>query len=466
MANTRSAVVETSLGHVTGVELGSTRVFRAIPYARPPVGELRWAPPVPMLTYEIAHDGTVAGFVAPQNPSRLRTIVGDIDAAQSEDCLTLTLHAPAAVSGKLPVLAWVHGGAWTAGGGDLPIYCGEKLAALGLIVVTINYRLGALGFLSHPAIGPGNLGLRDQICALEWIRKNIGAFGGDPDNVTLAGQSAGAWSIPVYVANARTTKLFHRAIAQSAPFGIGPLTPETAIRNAEYFLARLGVNPGQPDLLDQLRTIPVARILSAQQDTAVWYASSMPQPAVAAIAFQPVAEVGLVPAAADYGRLLLSARSGIDCIVGYTRDEMTAFAGESALGDPAAAAQCEMLFSRPALQWARTAARANRNVFVYRFDWSVPESGLGACHCLDLPFVFGSAASVATTRMIRGADRLSVERLSQRVRHAWASFARAGEPQGFGDCEWPRLDAPAGSGLIIDEKCSVADVDQWTTTAA
>lgn len=447
-----SPVVETPLGSIAGVRRGSVDLFRSIPYARPPVGPLRWAPPAPVSAFSHTLHATTPGAIAPQNASRLRAVVGDVEGRQAEDCLTLTVCRPSSGAGGLPVFIWLHGGAWNAGSGDLPLYAGEKLAAEGnMIVVGINYRLGALGFLCHPAISTGNLGLLDQICALSWIRANIASFGGDPGNMTLAGQSAGAWSIAMFLANEQTRQLFHRAILQSAPLGIPPMSPELATGIAENFLSRLGLSPSQPDLWDRLREAPVAGLLTAQQETAIWHAKTEPPSAVANIAFRPVADGVVLPTAAGYGMKLQHAAGQMDSLIGYTRDEMAAFAGASAMLDRTVRAEGDAIFVEPALEWARQGARSSKSVFVYQFAWRPPGSEYGACHCIELPFVFGTGACVIDTHMMRGADLRAAEQVSEKVRSAWGAFARSSRMEGSGFSSWPRFDPTRGVELIIDE---------------
>ncbi|HMQ20460.1 MAG TPA: carboxylesterase family protein, partial [Sphingopyxis sp.] len=216
-------VVDAPAGSVRGVEeRGGLRVFKGIPYAVPPVGERRWRAPEPLPAWEGVREAAKFGAACVQPKPRGPSIYGWDLPAMSEDCLSLNIWTPSGAA-KAPVFVWIHGGALTTGSGGDPIYDGGALAKRGLVVVSINYRLGALGYLAHPELSAespdglsGNYGLLDQIAALDWVKANIAAFGGDPDNVTIAGESAGALSVMALMAAPDARGLFHKAIAQSA----------------------------------------------------------------------------------------------------------------------------------------------------------------------------------------------------------------------------------------------------------
>ena len=259
-------VVRTTAGELRGSIENGMAVFRAVPYAAAPTGELRFKPPQPMPGWQGVRDATRDGPIAPQGRSRLAHVMGDFERPQSEDCLTLTVWTPAADSRKRPVLVWIHGGAFASGAGSLPWYSGERLAANGdVVVVSINYRLGALGFLCLPGISEGNLGLLDQVAALRFIRDNIAAFGGDPDNVTVVGQSAGAASIAIIMTMPQAGGLFRRAILQSTPFGRMARTLEDSHRIGQRLLDVLGL---KPDEMEALKSLPFAKFIAAQGEVA------------------------------------------------------------------------------------------------------------------------------------------------------------------------------------------------------
>jgi carboxylesterase type B len=235
-----SVIAATDLGALAGEAGDGVVLFRNVPYAAPPTGERRFAAPHPASPWEGIRNATRHGPIAPQPPSRLRAAMGDFERPQSEDCLTLTIATPAADDGTRPVIVWLHGGAYMTGAGSLDWYEGGVLARDGdCVVVGVNYRLGALGFLHHPAIGVANCALLDMIAALGWVRDHIAAFGGDPGQVTVMGQSAGAHAIMCLLTMPDARGLFHRAILQSAPPAMTPLSaPRDGIRRSAARCAR------------------------------------------------------------------------------------------------------------------------------------------------------------------------------------------------------------------------------------
>ncbi len=215
-------VVETPAGKLRGIVAGDLQVFKGIPFALPPVGANRWKPPVPMPSWSGVRDATEFGAACVQPKPRAGSIYADEPPVMSEDCLFLNIWTPKNAR-KAPVFVWIHGGALTSGASNLSMYEGSKLAGRGVVFVSINYRLGILGYLAHPELSvessegiSGNYGLKDQIEALRWIQRNIAAFGGDPSKVTIAGESAGALSVMHLMTAPPARGLFAKTIAQSA----------------------------------------------------------------------------------------------------------------------------------------------------------------------------------------------------------------------------------------------------------
>jgi para-nitrobenzyl esterase len=354
------------------------------------------------------------------------------------------------------VLVWIHGGAFLTGAGALPWYAGDAYARSGLVVVALNYRLGALGFLSAPGLSPGNLGLLDQIAALGWVRKNIAAFGGDPQDVTVMGQSAGGGSIGALMAMPAARGLFKRAILQSPALRRVNPSPEDAAQAGAEFLAILGVPADQPVLA---REVPVARILQAQSEL-IRRRYGFADPGHP---FRPVRDPQVLPKtpveAARDGEL-----AGIDILIGTTREEMAAFYSVDAsvrdadeatilaeftrlfdargqavlaayrrarLGARPSVALADLytdwLFALPCLELAEAQATHGRPAYVYQFDWQSP-GGFEACHCLELPFVFDNLGDWPNAPMLDGADRETTAQLARIMQRAWAAFALTGDP--------------------------------------
>ena len=458
-------------GSVRGARSAGGIVFRDIPYAAPPVGARRFASPAPPAAWGGIRDTEHRGPIAPQPPSRVEAVMGPIEGEQGEDCLSLTIWAPEQAAEPLPVMVWLHGGGFATGAASLPWYDGGALATgQNVVVVGVNYRLGALAFLSVAGQLPGNLFLLDQIAALQWVQANIEVFGGDPGRVTVMGESGGAHNIASLLTIDASDGLFHRAILQSAPLGIGLATPEVAHERSDAFLTALHVNRANPALLDTLREASVDAILAAQQDAGVALMRKtligdvrpffLPhdgpphglggKPFIAAVA-QGAAERGvdvMVGWTRDEANLYMRMRPQI---AGLTEEEAAALASQlwgdnppptvdparpdegnaASPGERLMAAVTDHNFRMPAEDLAGQIARLGGRAFTYRFDWASPDPILGACHGLELPFVFGTAPAWREGCMIEGADMSKVAALSAIMMRSWADFARDGNP-GFG----------------------------------
>ena len=469
--------LETRSGILEGRNEDGLAVFRGVPFAAPPTGARRWAPPVREDPWRDVRDAAAIGHASPQNASLVMRMLGLEGLAQHEDCLTLQIWAPALDAGRRPVLVWLHGGAFTAGAGSLPLFAGATLARRGdAVVVTVNYRLGALGFLAQPdlleagEIG-ANFGLLDQVAALAWVREHATQLGGDPDNVTLFGESAGAMSIGALLGVPSARGLFHRAILQSgAAHNVSPR--ESGLRIAALFRAALG----QPDAtIDALRALPVEAILHAQGQV---IDGSWRQ--IEGLAFQPMVDGTVIPGA-PLEAVAAGAARDVALLVGTNLDEWRLFAltdaklramdeagllrrlvrtAPAAAGaaeafaqraletyrdarsgtlpiDPPSlwiAMQTDRVFRIPALRLAEQQLGQTARVHVYRFDWASPalDGALGSCHGIELPFVFGTLHDPRAAQLAgSGPD---AERLAVRVQDAWLAFARSGDPG------WPAYD--------------------------
>lgn len=398
-------------GVVHGMRQGAVCRFSAIPYARPPVGPLRFAPPQPA-DWLGDRDATRPGPVAPQLPSRLRDAMGDFEAEQSEDCLHLTVWTPAPDESRRPVVVWLHGGAWQSGAGALPWYDGASLAARGdVVVVGVNYRLAALGWLHVPG-ETANMGLLDMEAAIDWVCDNIDAFGGDPARVTLMGQSAGASSICAMLAR---RPRFSRAILQSASLGRGFRDARQAAALGAAVLEAAGAST-----LEQARALPVQALLQAQAAPAVQEA--LQDEGSTRSLFGPVLDGEILPV--GMSAIWDSACGRADVLVAYTRDEMAAFPG--AQWDRVAEAS-EEIFGAPARRWAQAASQAGRQAWLARFDVGCTER-FGACHCIELPFVFGTLDAFADAPMLAGLDADEAAHLTHATQLAWLAFVRGEAP--------------------------------------
>ncbi|HEX7823433.1 MAG TPA: carboxylesterase family protein [Mycobacterium sp.] len=457
----------TDRGPVRGVVEGSAVCFRGIPYAASPIGELRFAPPERHPGWTDVRDTVVSGPSVPQGPSRLETVMGQRVPDWNEDgCLTVNVFCPAqARDDARPVLVWFHGGGFTSGSGGWDWYGGARLAALGdIVVVTANYRVGPLGYLWLPEIGAGNLGPQDQGAVLRWVRDNIAAFGGDSGAVTVGGQSAGAFSAMSLAFDDRTSGLVARVLLESGPWGLLPQEPQHAADNAQAYLRILGVSPGS-DTGKQLRALPVEQLLSAYGQLA----THLGRPGNVAPPMYPVLGGAGVPAAWPQG-LASGALEGNGLLIGTTRDEATAFFGfdpriqnltsEGALdlltegvggqaeevyqrhavqrpdATPAqvyTAVQTDAIFRNGAFEIADQHAAGGNTAYVYRFDRTPVEDdhALGATHCSELPFLFGTFDAYPDSPMLgRWGD--AERALGRRLAGAVAQFVTSGSVS-----DWP-----------------------------
>lgn len=475
-------VVQTSHGALRGAAIANHLAFKGIPYAQAPVGDLRFRAPEPLLPWRGVRDALEFGPVCPQDPlvpPPYRAV-----APESEDCLFLNVYTPALDDERRPVLFWIHGGGFSHGAGSQPTYDGGPLVERGdVVVVTINYRLGALGYLHLGGVGgacwgaTGNNGSRDQIAALRWVHDNIAAFGGDPDNVTVFGQSAGGVAVSVLLAMPQAQGLFAKAIAQS-----GTAARLGGVEHAEAVASRYLDAVGIPDG-DQvaLRSIPWQQLVQAQGIrgalSPIVDGDSLPERPIDAIVAGKLAHVPLM--------------------VGTTRDEQklyVATAGREPLGDDQVEAQIEAMLPRrakgrgaevlsvyrrsrtdrglpaenldiidavatssrfrlPALRVAEAYLEHQPATFVYQFDYSSParSGSMGACHGLEVPFVFGAIGR-------GGDDRLSgsgpeVERLQHQLMDAWIAFARTSDPSHEGIGPWSAYEPTARPTMVFDLEC-------------
>jgi para-nitrobenzyl esterase len=447
-------------GALNGTLVGTTRQFLGIPYAKPPLGELRWQPPQPNDKWPKARAATTFGKRCAQPNSAVLMNAPSED----EDCLYLNVWAPEA-SEPLPVMVWIHGGGNTNGSASEPVpyvgsgffYEGRSLAEKGVVVVTFNYRLGVFGFLDHAALegAGGNQGLHDQQAALEWVKKNIAAFGGDPENVTIFGESAGSYDVCAHVASPKSRGLFHKAISQSGGCTTLLASKETAQKQGASLAAKLGCGGDDAEALTCLREKGVAELLAAAT------------PDVGA--FGPSLDGEFLP---DQPRSLFDRGeiAKVPYILGSNTDEGTLFVAASQVADEAAyeaaltsqfgAERVEAIATlyppskfeganpfKAALarvvgdarlvcttyDSALRAVAAGSTVYAYNYDIPTPIGDLGATHGAELTSVFGTSPSFTPAS----------KAASEQIQRYWTNFAKTGNPNGGSDLEWPELTADA-----------------------
>ncbi|HEX4180946.1 MAG TPA: carboxylesterase family protein [Caulobacteraceae bacterium] len=385
------------------------KIFRGIRYARAE----RFGQPE-LAAFAEAEISKDRGPISPQRPSRLELAMGPLPPnRQDEHCQVLSVFTPSR-TGRRPVMVFLHGGAFVSGGGELAWYDGDKLAAeQDVVVVPVTYRLGALGYLLTPGGTGLSPGMSDQLIALRWVKANIAAFGGDPDNVTVFGQSAGGMSILALLAWGHGGVLFKRAIVQSGPFPLGARANCEAASKAYLDLLK-----GDP------HAVPVEDLIAAQVQLTVARGG----------------DPGWVPVAPDK-----IAAANVPVMVGWTREDGSPFAliAEHRLPTP----DVDLALYQPAtarfkdgtLKVASAAAAAGQKAYLYRFAWDGPKTGLGDCHTIELPFLLGSEAAWKDAPMLAGAAWGEIEANGRKMRAVWASFARSGDPGLIGGAQWPAV---------------------------
>lgn len=447
-------IITTQSGKIEGTSEGTLAVFRGIPYAAAPVGALRWKPPVPMRAWSGVRPATSFGAACLQKAGRPGTAANGDPMPQSEDCLFLNIWAPAdaASKGPLPVMVWVHGGAFQTGAGSLPMYHGDELARRGVIVVTINYRLGIFGTFAHPAVQAigepdGNYGLLDTIAALRWVRDNIAAFGGDPRSVTLFGESAGGATAGYLMASPLADGLFQRLIIQSGGLSLPEYPRDMAAAVAKKLAASLGVSTAE-----QLRALPAETLQYAETSSA----DTMPfidgliilEKARAAFEAGHIQHVPLLIGSNDAEAGFFGPRfwQSLPAEVGADNWQVLRAGcfGYGSVDDNACAEQVasEQFAGANTRAFARGAS-AVAPVYAYRFSWvplSKRASQRGAIHTAEIPYVFGH---VAADTQADPASRV----LSHLLADHWVAFAKTGSPELAGRA-WPRFEAGSEEHLL------------------
>ncbi len=491
----KNIIVDTKLGKVRGYSTRGVLKFKGIPYAAPPVGELRFSPPAPKEQWSGVLDATEYGPIAPQPPSVLLAMFGGKRKLSEADCLTLNIWKPAVKKDKRPVMVWIHGGAFVTGSGaDLD---GARLALRGnVVIVSANYRLGALGFSYIPG-KTANVGLLDQIAALKWVKDNIKAFGGDPNNVTIFGESAGSVSVCTLMAMPAAKDLFHRVIAQSG--ACHPMFYHNSRRKeaSELLMSKLGIKDGD---IEALRKVPVNKLIEADPtneaiERGSAFASNAPT-------LGPVIDGSTLPE-----HPLNIIRNGyakdIELLIGTNQDELKLWSAlnpnaskvdeskmlkgmtnlmkglgqkenkgkqmikiyQQARGGKESADPQDIIdayltdfaFRIPSIRLAEVQCAHQSHTYMYLFTWKSPMLGgkVGSCHALELPFVFGLLGEKNIG--IFPSKSEETESISNKMMDSWTSFAQKGDPNHNGIPVWPSYDIEKKTTMLFGKEIKVVN---------
>ncbi|MFP4641730.1 MAG: carboxylesterase/lipase family protein [Dehalococcoidia bacterium] len=494
MGDNKQAIVNTRAGKVEGYYKEGLYVFKGIPYAAPPVGELRWLPPQPTKPWDGIRSAKQFGPIAPQNEMEGGVIPEAPPQTQDEDCLFLNIWTPGLDNAHRPVMVWIHGGAFTIGSSSEPMYKGSRLAARGdIVLVTINYRLGLLGFLNLKEVtkgripATGNEGLLDQLAALNWVKENIAAFGGDSDNITVFGESAGAMSIGCLMTMPKAKGYFHKGILESG-VGSTAIPLDEAADTATQFLETTGIKGND---VQALRELTVKDLLEVEMKLRT--AMAGPGEVARITVTSPVIDGELIPGVPNELASRGAAKE-IPTIIGTNLEEWKLFgimqpgineldeaevinrlsqfmsAGDAQKivqtyrearqerGEPVtpfellSVINTDLMFRIPALELVEAQRDNGQNVYNYLFTWKSPvmNGALGACHALEIGFVFGQYNDMFCGS---GPD---ADKLSGCIQDAWTTFARTGDPSCESIGKWPVYGENRAT-MILGKDCHVEE---------
>jgi para-nitrobenzyl esterase len=475
-AKTDAVIVKTDAGTVSGIQQGDLRVFTGIPFAAPPTGELQWRPPAPVQPWDGVKETKVYSPACPQPTA------ADPALNMSEDCLYLNVWTPAKTNGeKLPVMVFFYGGAFGKIAGSMPLYNGTPLAEKGVVVVTTNYRVGALGFLSHPELDresphnvSGNYGLLDQIAAMQWVQKNIDKFGGDPSRVTIFGQSAGGESILIHLASPQSKGLYQQAIVESGTFWTNGA--EIDALNSKADAGQLGETYAQslgysgPGAVAGLRKLPYQALTNATP----WPAA--PFEMVNMRHFEPTIDGWLIPDSPDT-LFRLHQVNPVPLIIGTNADDGKTLAAGANMTVPAYQSFIRNRFGKdaetvlakyPANSTAEVQLRLeqimtdydftdaakfvagsmsdlNQSTYRYQYTYVLPGANLGAFHGSETILIF---------KVLPKMDPVTGS-VSDNLVDLWTRFAITGDPNGGMNVTWPKYTRATGQYLDIGAVPSV-----------
>jgi para-nitrobenzyl esterase len=493
----QGAVVETTAGKIRGAKVaeGKVQCFKGVPYGASTAGSGRFLPPAKPQPWTQVRETTAYGMRAPQLNNQFRGQVPpefevmDPGGPMSEDCLVLNLWTPGVGRGhKRPVMVWLHGGGYTTGSGAFLCYDGTELARKhDVVAITINHRLGVFGYLYLAELGgekyaeASNAGMLDIVLSLEWVRDNAEAFGGDPNNVTIFGQSGGGGKVSTLLAMPPAKGLFHRAIVESGA-NVRGVPKEVATKSATAFMVKLGLQPNQ---VDQLQQLPMDQLL-----TTMGAMTGSGMPGAGGLVLAPVVDGTTLPSN-PFDPIAPEISANIPLLIGTVETEVTFFPGQEL--DPiddadlhtrvknivrkADDAQIDQLIAtyragRPnasntdlyliiasdatfragvVLEAERKAAPGNAPVYQYYFTWRSPvrDGKLRSFHTIEIPFVFDNV-DAAKSMTGDGEDRYA---LASKVSGAWVAFARTGNPNHPGLPNWPAFDTERRATMILNDEC-------------
>lgn len=454
----KTGVVLTKSGRVQGFIEEGVEIYRGIPYAKAPIGDLRFREPQSKEKWDDIRECTQFGPIAPQHQND----DPKIELPEDEDCLFLNIWTPASDNKKRPVMAWIHGGGFFIGAGSRPRSDGTKLASYGnVVVVSFNYRIGALGFLNLPGIPP-NLGIQDQILALKWIKENIEVFGGNPDNITIFGESAGGQSVAILLAMPSSKGLFHRAIIQSGNANPKNFEPKRSIEGGKEFIAKLDIGK---ENVDDLRSVPLEKIIATQKKIVGGILNVKSSP------FWPWMDSKIIPEQPI--EIIRKGNSNqVPVMIGYNENELgflseilnnsnvvkkkviLKFVRSSIQKDTMSKEDLEKLivlyreilekrypddpmlfwseilsdsmFKIPIIRQLEAHATHQSNIYCYVFSYKSPKFGF-ALHTFEIPFVFNT---IDKNDAAEGAVEINEEskKLTNIMMNTWITFARTGNP--------------------------------------
>jgi para-nitrobenzyl esterase len=469
LALTANDTVRVEGGLISGSVVDGVRSYKGIPFAAPPVGELRWKAPQPIAAWEGVRECNDFGPDCPQAPYPQSSLYYSAPRKQSEDCLYLNVWTAARAGEKRPVMVWIHGGALTRGSGATRAYDGTALAKKGVVLVTVNYRLGPLGYLAHPELtaespnrSSGNYGALDQIAALKWVQKNIATFGGDPGRVTIFGESAGSWSVNVLVASPLARGLFHRAIGQSGG-SFGPMAYLKEDRDGRASAEKVGAafaKAAGADSIKSLRAQPAEKIVEVfnndpegkkfrtQPNVDGWalpdeirniFAQGKQNDAPVIVGSN-ANEMTTLTAPAMVPKTMEDYRKRVETQYGAAIKEFDAVypvKSEADVADAYLGSRRDETFTLPMRTWARMTATGRSKAYLYFFSHVPPNQNskyLGAYHAGEIVYVFNNLNW--QNSLLQEADFKLAEMMSD----YWVNFATTGDPNGKGSPRWAPYD--------------------------